>query len=137
MTDQVQTVHQDAIMSEVVGIFETNDFHHLPVLDDQATLVGIISRSDYLQLQHQFSALKYSEAVEKNLQFFSSLTVADVMKKPVTISPNARLNAAIDVFLSNTYRSLLVVEGQKCIGIVTPYDFLRLIKAQEIKSLTS
>lgn len=128
MSGEPRSVHRDCIMTEVAEIFDTQDFHHLPVIDDDSNLVGIISKSDYLQLQHQFSALRYSEAGSKNKRFFQALTASDVMNIPVTISPDATIEFVIDSFLKNTYRSLLVVNKGKCIGIVTPYDILRLLK---------
>lgn len=46
MTTDVVTIRPNDLMMVVKEIFETNSFHHIPVVGEKEQLVGIISRHD-------------------------------------------------------------------------------------------
>ena len=51
MTREVITVNCKTKMSEVAQIFNSYNIHHIPVVDDEDRLKGILSQQDYCQLQ--------------------------------------------------------------------------------------
>ena len=48
MTSPLMTVKSDLPLSECSKIMRTNCIHHLPVVDDNGELVGMISSTDFL-----------------------------------------------------------------------------------------
>lgn len=129
-TRNIITSYPDMIMTEVSEIFETNSFHHLPVLDEEDKCVGIISKSDYHQLQDKFTRLNNKEAEKFNTKFFKTLLASDVMtENPVCLALTATVKDAISIFLDNKVHCIVVNDIDKCIGIITPYDILKLVKS--------
>lgn len=132
MTEDFIYVKANTLMQEVIDIFDNNPFHHLPVLDHDGKPIGMISKSDYNKLLHHFTLFNYKEAEVNNERFFRSLIAEDVMnKKPITIKVGTNLREILKMFMVNRFHSLIVVEEDRCIGIVTPFDFLELLMEQE------
>jgi len=132
MTGNCVFVKPNTLMDEVISIFNENDFHHIPVLDENRKPVGMISRSDYNKLQHHFTLFDYKEADVNNARFFRSLIASDVMtENPITIGSGTNLREVLKMFSVNRFHSLIVVENDSCVGIVTPFDFIELLLETE------
>ena len=54
MTTDLVTVNANASIDELEGIFKANNFHHVPVLNKEGKLVGIVSREDYYKFHKIF-----------------------------------------------------------------------------------
>ncbi|MBK6619430.1 MAG: CBS domain-containing protein [Saprospirales bacterium] len=54
MTTEVLTVHPGDTMEQVHLVFRSSDIHHLPVVDEEGRVVGIISKSDYYSISNAF-----------------------------------------------------------------------------------
>jgi CBS domain-containing protein len=133
MSKPFQYVSPDDILSDVVPMFKKKKFHHIPVLNSSQKVIGILSNSDYLTLRHPFTHIFGGESQKKNERLFESLTVGDVMTSdPKTIDCDSPLEAALDIFLENQFHALPVVDRHECVGIITPYDILKLIKLTHI-----
>lgn len=128
MTRNITSVMPNTLVSIVDEYFKNNDFHHIPVLDESGKAVGMVSRSDYHKLQHHFTLFNYKEAVRSNEKLFDSLVAEDIMvKDPVTVHYGTSIREVLKMFKRNEFHSVLVTEKGKCIGIVTPYDFLEIL----------
>ena len=126
MTDQVKSVHINTGLLAIKDIFETNDFHHIPVLDDENKVVGMISRLDYHLVLDHFTIFRVDKAGRTNDRFLGALIAKDVMTKNLaTISPDTDIVEANKVFLENLLHALPVVEHGQLIGIVTTHDVLK------------
>jgi CBS domain-containing protein len=116
------------LMTEVAEIFEDAHFHNLPVVDANGHCVGIISKSDVLQLQDKFTKFNHKSSLDSNRQYFDSLLVREVMTpNPVSVHAGTDISELVDLFIERKLRSLIVLEDGKCIGIVTPFDILVLL----------
>ena len=128
MSEFVQTVNENTLMTEVASIFESNSFHHLPVLDDKHRPIGMISSHDYRQLQHHFTYMNDEQSKDCNNRLFRSLIASEIMtENPICLSINNTIADAVKIFIQNNIHSILVVDEEKCRGIVTPYDIMKLI----------
>ena len=85
MTTNVITVHLTTTMDVVSDIFEKKNIHHLPVVEKDGTVVGMISKSDYYQLQDSFTLFKRAAAERINQAVFRSLLASEVMSKQVAV----------------------------------------------------
>jgi acetoin utilization protein AcuB len=86
----------------------------LPVVDESRRLVGIVTDRDVR------SAVGY----DRNLS--EKLHVSEVMTaEPKTISLNATLDEALEVFCLNSFNGLPVMNGTQLAGIITRHDMLR------------
>ena len=126
-TVNLLTVSPNVIMTEIAEIFNSYEFHHIPVIEEDKP-VGIISKSDFYRLQHHFTQLGLTEATDNNRRFFESIIANDVMtKNPVCLKSSDMISDAVDIFLKNKVHSILICDNEKCTGIITPYDILKTL----------
>jgi acetoin utilization protein AcuB len=116
MTASPVTIREDADYGAAFAIMEDKDLHHLPVLNADGHVVGILARRD-LQLAARFLHEAPAE-------------VCDVMHAPVvTIEPGSDLTAAVVRMMDDRIGCLPVCEdGQQCVGIITETDLFRALR---------
>ena len=110
-------------LSEIENIFKQFDIHHLPVVNNNKKVVGIISKADVLlflkNLSQRSSGKSYSKLTIANT------TAAEIMTaNPTVINPDDTIGWAADIFLTDNLPALPVVEKDKLVGIVTTRDLL-------------
>jgi acetoin utilization protein AcuB len=127
MSNHVVTVEAGTSCHDAVTLLVRNKIRHLPVVDGDGRLCGIVTDRD---LRHRlfepevFRAIG-SVPVERLL---STIPVSDVMSAPATsIGPDAELEEAARVMLDEGLGSLPVVDRGRIVGIVTETDLLRRI----------
>ncbi len=126
MTEAVKSIREDADLLQVKEIFDLNEFHHLPVLNAERKVVGIISRLDFNLVCDQFTIFKLKRAEVENKEFLSTVLVEDIMTRQVAaIGPTDSVDEAVKIFLGNSFHCLPVVESDKLVGIVTTHDLLK------------
>lgn len=126
MTADVISIKSTDTMNMVSVIFNSNEIHHLPVIDQEEKVIGIISKTDYHKIQHGFTLFKSKESKAYNEAIMRSLLAKDVMtKQVVTLTPDSELSVAIDIFKENLFHAIPVVDEQnKLAGILTTYDLI-------------
>ena len=126
MTEKVVSVTVNTGMLKIKEYFETNHFHHLPVVDENSDVVGMISRLDYnLTLDH-FTIFGVEKAKRTNERFLGALIAKDVMSAQVLkLQVDDSIAEAARIFVENLLRALPIMDGRKLVGIVTTYDLLK------------
>lgn len=123
------TISPNAIMTEVDKIFESSYFHHLPVVNDSGKCIGVISKSDFYQLQDCFTKSKTGNYKKNNHLLFRSLLASEVMTSEITsLDLNCKILEAIDIFLENKVHSIVILKENQLYGILTPNDLLVEVK---------
>ena len=126
MTENVVSVSTDTSLLKVKEYFETNHFHHLPVLNKSKEVVGIISRLDYNLVLDHFTIFGVPKANRSNTRFLGALIAKDVMSaQVVVIGADDKVAEAAKIFTENLFHALPVVEEGNLIGIVTTHDLLK------------
>ena len=126
MTTDVVTIRPNDLMMVAKEVFDTNSFHHIPVVDEDEQLVGIISRHDYNKMLTTFSVFKNSKADVANRKFMMSMLVKDVMTKHVAkLHPEDPITVALGIFKENLFHALPIVDDEnKVVGMLTTFDML-------------
>lgn len=135
MTSSVKTVDPKDTLEQVHAIFKEEDFHHLPAIEADGTLVGLISKTDYYQLQDCFTIFrKAADAETQNKRLFRSLLVEEVMTvKLAVLHPEDTVANALGYFQENRFRAIPIVSSDhRLLGIVTPLDLLNFAFNEEI-----
>lgn len=104
--------------------FKENQIHHIPVIDEENEVVGMVSKSDFLYLLRGFTENDIDVFVrEAKLRSFK---VHEIMAKDIEVLPeSADIRAAVSLLAQNRFRSVPVVdENNKLVGLVTPIDIL-------------
>jgi len=125
MTRNVVTIDKDADISQAQEKMSKHLFRHLPVVDENNRLIGIVTDRDIRSVlpSSQFAQENSQEEWER----FSTCRIKDIMtKNPVTISPVDTIQDALFLFHKKHFGALpVVVEQQKIIGIISIRDILR------------
>jgi len=96
---------------------------HLPVVDANARLLGIVTQRDLFKAS--LSSVANVTPAERQ-QWLGKVRVRDVMtKKPITVEPEAEMADAVDKLLTGRFGCLPVVEDGKFVGLITETDVLQ------------
>ena len=116
MSATAVTISADADYSAAFEIMEDRDMHHLPVIDGNDEVVGLVTRRDL-----QLAARCFKEAPAE---------VSEVMHTPVlTISSQANLSEAVDLMMDKRIGCLPVTDdGKHLVGMITETDLFRALQ---------
>ena len=125
MTKEVVTLVANDTLNVADDVMGLARIRHMPVLDDDGLVVGLISQRDLCR-GALARALGYGEFAQQKL--YGILRVKDVMTNDIlTISPTARIVDAAKIMSDKKIGCLVVVEGERLAGILTESDFVRLV----------
>ena len=125
MTSKVITINRDAGLDEARKRMEDNNIRHLPVVEEDNTLIGIITDRDIRSaLPSVFSTCLNNP---EEMQRIVGLKVGDVMTKdPITISPMNTLEDALMMMHKMRKGAFPVVDQHgKLTGIISTRDLIR------------
>ena len=124
MTKSVATLDRNEKLAVADDVMRLGRIRHLPVVDEDGALVGIVSQRDLFH-SGLLRALGFgSHAKERAMDL---LVLKETMKTEVaTVTPSAPLAEAAKIMLEKKIGCLVVVEGKKIAGILTESDFVKL-----------
>lgn len=125
MTRSVITIRQEAGLLEAREKMKKNHIRHLPVVEEDDTLIGIITDRDIRSALPSMFSTGRTEATE--MEEISRLKVKDVMtKNPITIAPTNTLGDALLLMHKTRKGAFPVVDLQgKLRGIISTSDLIR------------
>jgi CBS domain-containing protein len=128
MTRDVMTVNPNDQLAGAEDVMRLARFRHMPVVDDDGELVGIVSSRDLFH-NALLKALGYgTHAKQKAME---AMRVKEAMTSPVvTTTPKTPLSEAAKVMGDRKLGCLVVVDGQQIVGILTEGDFVALAVAE-------
>ena len=125
MTEKVYTVRPEDTVSELVQLLNEIDVRHMPVIDEDGTLVGLVSHRDLLR---SAAAERADVPLSMGRELMRRTLVGEVMNEDVeTIEADASIRRAAEIMLENKYGCLPVVDGTRLVGILTEADFVRYL----------
>ena len=127
MTPTPQTVREDQTVVEARKLMASLDERSVPVVDAKGRLTGIIGLKDLREL---FMALpgRGSPGDLRGERDAVKVEVKGVMNyPPITCRPQATLREAADLMLEHGISSVVVVEGDEPVGILTKMDLVELL----------
>jgi CBS domain-containing protein len=110
MTEDPTSVHWYTSLGDAIATCLACGVRHLPVLE-AGQLVGIVSDRDLRR------ELGCGRPMERPIDEI-------VTRDPVTVVPNERLSTAAALMVERRFSSLLVVDGEELVGILTLSDVL-------------
>jgi CBS domain-containing protein len=119
MDRHVATLRPDTDILDAIAFLLERRVTGAPVVDKSGKLVGILTEKDCLRL--------VAHGVEGNLPRGDVATF--MSPNPETIPPDMDVYYVAGLFLSRTFRRLLVVEDGKLVGAITRFDILRVIQS--------
>ena len=121
ITTNVISVKENTPIIEAISLLSKNNITGIPVVEDDMTLVGILSEKDMLRL---------FEASPEELK----KTVRDFMTQPaVNFDDDESLPDICECLMDSHFRRVPVTLNGKLVGIVSRRDFVNLIIKQNIQ----
>jgi len=127
MTPNPITVTPDTTHRRAAELLREHNIHHLPVVDRQGALVGLISEKDLLAAQPSAAT---TLSIYEIHSLLSKLEVRQIMRRPVyTTTPDCPIeDAALQMDLHDV-GCLPVMQADRLIGIITDSDIFRTLAA--------
>jgi CBS domain-containing protein/gamma-glutamylcysteine synthetase len=114
MTTDLFTVRPQDVIDLAANLMHWRHVRHVPVEDDQGSLIGIVSHRDLLEL---FALGKTNGGDE--------IIVRDVMKQNLTtVKPETPTLEALLLMREKNIGCLPVIKSDKLVGLITAHDFL-------------
>jgi CBS domain-containing protein len=124
MTKNVISVKRDTPIIEVIKLLAKHDVTGVPVVEDDMTLVGILSEKDLLKLFY------LSENVTGN-------TAEDFMTQPaVHFDENENFDEICLCLLNHCFRRVPVTSNGKVVGIISRPDIIDYILKEKYNQAT-
>jgi acetoin utilization protein AcuB len=130
MSPKVVTIGPGASGHEAVEVMAKNTLRHLPVVGSDGTVAGMLTDRDIRH--HLFRPEVFTDVGNIDVQsLLKRVTVSEMMSwPPVTTTPDTKIPEAAAALRRARVGSLLVVEGDRLLGIITETDLLRdLVRA--------
>lgn len=123
MSSRPRTVYADETADLAELLMSLGSIRHLPVVNREGQLVGVLSNRDVLRVSH--GPARPEEA--HPLQPRSSLLVQEIMSPDVlTVSPDTSAREAALIMRKNQFGCLPVIDRGRLVGIVTEADYVEL-----------
>jgi acetoin utilization protein AcuB len=127
MSRDVATVGVADSCGEAVARMVRRKIRHLPVVERDGRLVGVVTDRDLRHRLFEPRVMKEIGTVSVD-QILKTVPVKDIMSTPVvTVGPQDELETAARTMLEDKVGSLPVVENGRVVGIITETDLLRQI----------
>lgn len=112
MTRQLRCLRETDDLATAMAAMQELFIRHIPVVDDEGHLSGLVSQRDLLSLEHR-----------KDL----GTPLREIMRTDlITVTSDTALRTAAETMIYNKYGCLPVVDAGKLVGIITETDFLKL-----------
>ncbi len=124
MTRNPITIRPDLPVTEAQALLKRERIHHLPVLDRDDRLVGIVTEKDLLYASPSPAT---TLSVYEMTSLLSKLKVEKVMTaKLITVTEEVPIEEAARIMADSSIGGLPVMRGRVLVGIITESDLFRV-----------
>lgn len=121
MTKDLLTLKLNDTLRLADDMLNLAQIRHFPVLDGER-VAGIVNQDDLL---HASMASLVRHPKDSPREALGAVVVKDIMKPATVITPEMPIRAAAETMVEKGIEALLVVGGEKLLGLVTRTDLLR------------
>ena len=110
MSANLVSISEERDIDTAEGLMKINKIRHLPVVNGNNELAGIISSKDVARVKDKKQPIK------------------TIMTSPVrVVKQKANIKSVIEMMLKNKISSILVASDEDIVGIITTDDLLKLL----------
>lgn len=134
MTSPVHVIWQNASVESAVELMTARSVTALPVVDENGSLVGMVSEGDLLWHRVPSDPTAHLRRhLDTDPQRRPGTVVEVMARSPLTTTPDADVAEVADAMLQHDVRSMPVVEGREVVGIVSRRDILRaMVRSDDV-----
>lgn len=124
MTREVVTLSWKERVLAAEDVMRLGRIRHLPIVDDDGLLVGIVSQRDLFRWG---LLLALTPGGAEDRAALEGVLVKDAMRNDVvTVARDTPLEDAARLMLERKIGCLVVTQGKRILGIITESDFVKL-----------
>ena len=123
MSKNPATITPDGRLEDAIWKMENGHFRHLPVVDGDNKLIGMLTDRDVRQIK---PSLAFTSKEKASVQLWSISVKQAAVFEPISVKPDTSLKEAAELMLRWQVGGLPVVgEKDKLVGVITYTDLLR------------
>ena len=123
MTPKPVTITPEASFPEAFALIREKNVRHLPVVDKQGSLLGIVAQTDLL---HASPSSATSLSIYEMNYLLANLRVSEVMSSPpITVPEDAPLEEAARLMVEKKIGCLPVMRDGNLVGMITETDIFK------------
>lgn len=127
MTINPVVANQFHNFSQVLRLFTEFPVHHLPIMDVNNKLIGIISSNDLPKVFLQLSRRDPKVMLDLD-EIDKAINLPDIMTpNPITVSSSDSIEHAAQLIASRKFLSLPVVDNGELVGIISIKDIVNYL----------
>ncbi|MBL7065344.1 MAG: CBS domain-containing protein [Anaerolineae bacterium] len=124
MTPDPITITTDTSLKEALELVRSEPFRHLPVLDENGKLVGVVTEKS---LVYASPTPATTLSVFEVDYILSRIKIGQVMQgQVITVEPGLPIEEAARIMVDHRIGCLPVVEDDKLVGIISDTDIFRV-----------
>lgn len=125
MTTSPYCVEDSVSVRQIKNMFEQYNIRHLPVLNENGDLVGIVSQTD-------LNRLTFGKFLPGDNSFddamLEMLSIDDIMiHQPICVEPYTSIDKLVDIFTVGGFHAVPVTENERLCGIISAVDLIRFL----------
>ena len=125
MTRNPTTVTTETSLKDALELIRSKPFRHLPVLDSEGQLVGIVTEKS---LVYASPTPATSLSVFEVDYILSRTKIGQIIQgEVITVEPDLPIEEAARVMIDHRFGCLPVVEGDQLVGIISDTDIFRVL----------
>jgi len=124
MTPVVVCATSDFSVQELMQIMDEGNIHCVPIIDKEGHCIGVVSGADLV---------RWHKIRKRSTDVYAH----EILSHPIiSVNPEAKLQDAVNLMVSNNVHHLVVLNQKDLIGIVSVMDVLKHCNQEEGASKT-
>ena len=123
MTSPVVTLPLNATLNDALNCFKDNHFQHIPVLDNNGQLAGIVSERDVFRVLSGMTATYQQKELLSLNDHIKDLMITDVM----TANVNTDIRHIAQIFIEKGIGCMPIMDGAQLKGMITNSNLLNAV----------
>ena len=129
MTTQLVVLNTTDSLEKAEHLFKKHRIRHIPVIESQKRIVGMLSLTDLLRISFADGAYEDEEDIETVV--YEMFSLPQVMAKNIkTVAPDTTIKEVAELLAKEEFHALPIVEEGNLVGIVTTTDLIKYLLNQ-------
>lgn len=129
MTTQLVVLNTTDSLEKAEHLFKKHRIRHIPVIEAQKRIVGMLSLTDLLRISFADGAYEDEEDIETVV--YEMFSLSQVMAKNIkTVTPDTTIKEVAELLAREEFHALPIVDEGNLVGIVTTTDLIKYLLNQ-------
>jgi len=129
MSTQLVILNTTDSLEKAEHLFKKHKIRHIPVIEGQNKIVGMLSLTDLLRISFADGAYEDEDDIESVV--YEMFTLTQVMAKKIkSVSPQTSIKEVAELLAAREFHAVPVVDKGDLVGIVTTTDLIKYLLKQ-------